>query len=106
MAIFLFPRPGGEEVVSAEPQEVQQLGVAQLSQPFLSAAEYLLRQLPLGLQHLVNFLLYGPITHQLVYHDVFRLPDTEGPVGGLVLHRRIPPTVEVDHMAGLRQIRP
>ena len=29
-----------------------------------------------------------------------RLPDAEGPVGGLVLYRRVPPAIEVEHVRG------
>ena len=36
--------------------------------------------------------------------DVPGLADAEGPVGGLVLHRRVPPPVVVDHVVGPGQV--
>ena len=38
--------------------------------------------------------------------DVALLADAKGPVGRLVLHRRIPPTVEVDDMGSSGEVEP
>ncbi len=42
---------------------------------------------------------------EFVHQDVALLTDAKGAVGRLVLHRRIPPAVEVDDVRGRRQIQ-
>ena len=44
--------------------------------------------------------------NQLVHLDVPRLADAVGAVGGLVLHRRVPPAVEVEDVVGGGQVEP
>ena len=41
-----------------------------------------------------------------MHQDIALLPDAKRPVRSLVLHGRIPPAVEVDDMAGGRQVQP
>ena len=43
-----------------------------------------------------------PGAEELVHLHVPRLADAEGAVGGLVLHRRVPPAVEVEDVVGPR----
>ena len=39
-----------------------------------------------------------------MYLHISLLPDAEGPVGSLVLDRRVPPAVKVENIVGRRQI--
>src|SRR5438105_207644 len=39
-----------------------------------------------------------------MHKDVLALTDAEGAVGGLIFDRRVPPTIEVEHVVRLRQI--
>src|SRR5581483_12230437 len=55
---------------------------------------------------LVQRLLERARAQQLVYLHVPPLPDAERPVGRLVLHGRVPPAVEVEHVVGARQRQP
>ena len=54
------------------------------------------RQLPLRLDQLVDLLLDRAAAHELVHEHVLGLADAERAIGGLILHRRVPPAVEVD----------
>ena len=49
----------------------------------------------LGGDELVDPLLHRAPTDELVHEHVLLLTDAKGPVGGLVLHGRVPPAVEV-----------
>src|SRR5437899_2528923 len=54
---------------------------------------------------LVDLLFYCTAANEFVNKNVAFLTDAEGAVGGLVFHRRVPPAVEVDDVAGLREIQ-
>src|SRR6266545_2844736 len=92
--------------VRAQCKEIAQLRVRQLRQPSFSAAHHRRGQLLLPFDHLVDLLLHRSPAHELVHLHVACLPDAEGPVGGLILHCRVPPAIEMKHVAGPRQIQP
>ena len=58
----------------------------------------------LALDQLVELLLERAGADELVHLHVARLADAEGAVGGLVLHGRVPPAVEVEDVVGARQV--
>ena len=62
--------------------------------------------MPLRFDELVDLLLDGAATDELVDQHVLRLSDAERPVGGLVLDRRVPPAIEVHHVRGGREVEP
>src|SRR5262249_51529087 len=41
---------------------------------------------------------------EFMHQDILLLPDSEGPIGGLILDRRVPPAVEMDDMGRRRQV--
>ncbi len=47
----------------------------------------------------------GALSHQLEHPHAVLLPDAVRAVGGLILHRGVPPRVVMDHGVGLRQIQ-
>ena len=63
-------------------------------------------ELLLRLDQLVDLLLHGAAADELVHQHVLGLADAEGAVGGLVLHRRIPPAIEMDDMRGGGEVEP
>ena len=75
-----------------------------VKQQFGAAFQQILRELALRFDELVDLLLYGSAAHEFVHQHVLRLADAKGAVGGLVLHRRIPPAVEMHDMRGGGQI--
>lgn len=74
--------------------------VIQPSEPEMTSSLSLL----LALQHLVNLLLQRAERDELMHLYIPGLAHTVGTVCGLVLHRRIPPAVEMEHMVGGRQV--
>jgi hypothetical protein len=59
----------------------------------------------LRLDHLVDAFLERPPHHELVHLHRPRLPDAVRPVGRLVLDRRVPPPVEVEHVRRRGQVQ-
>ena len=76
----------------------------QLGEPAFAGADDLLGQRLLLLDHRVDPLLQRADADELADLDVPPLADAERPVGGLVLHGRVPPPVDVDHVAGRGQV--
>ena len=72
----------------------------------LAGADDLVGQRLLLLDHRVDPLLHRAEADELADLDVAPLPDAERPVGRLVLHRRVPPPVDVDDVAGGGQVEP
>ena len=64
----------------------------------LEAFEQILDEQALGFDQLVDFILDGAATDELVHEDVAELADAEGAVGRLILDGGVPPPVEVDDM--------
>ena len=60
----------------------------------------------LVVDQLGDALLDGALADQLVHEHRAALADAPGPVGGLVLDRRVPPAVVVDHLARRREVEP
>src|SRR5215218_5533571 len=92
------PTSGGASGVlcPAEGHEVTELVGAEFGEPVLPSADDAFREVALGVDHLVDALLDGACCHDLVDLHGAPLADAVGTVGGLILHRRVPPTVEVD----------
>src|SRR6185437_1423006 len=78
----------------------------QLREPALAIADYEIGQGLLLLDHLVDLLFQGPGADELAYLHVPGLANAERPIGGLVLHGGVPPSVQVDHVAGRGQVEP
>ena len=55
-------------------------------------------------ENFVNAFLKRSDSNELVHKHVSILPDAMGAIGSLSLYRRIPPTVEMNHMRRLREI--
>ena len=91
--------------MNIERYEVEQLFVAQLGEAQFGAAfEQVLNERLLRLDQLVDFILHGAAAEEFVHEDVAGLADAEGPIGGLIFHRRIPPSIEVHYMGGSGEI--
>ena len=82
------------------PDQLAQLLGGELTEGLLSAGHDPLRQIALGANQGINALLHRAAAHQLMRMHRTDLTDSMGPIGGLVLHRRVPPTVVMDHMGG------
>jgi hypothetical protein len=83
-----------------------QVAVAEFGEPGLTDADDGVGELAFAHEHVGDAFLEGPAGHELV--DVFAvaLPDPVGAVGRLVLDRRVPPAVVVQHVRGTRQVEP
>src|SRR6266851_4138921 len=92
--------------LGSQRDDLAQLSHGQLGQPALAGTDNSLGQRLLLLDHHVDPLFHRADADELAYLDVLALPDPEGPVGGLILHRGIPPAVDVDDMIGGGQIQP
>ena len=88
--------------MTARPQRHQlgELVVGQLGDPALAGADHRIRQLAFRLQQGCDAVLQRALGDQPVHLDGTVLPDPVGAVGRLVLHRRVPPAVVVQHMGG------
>lgn len=53
---------------------------------------------------ILSSILHGPTANKLVHEHAFLLADAESAVGGLVLHRRIPPAIEMHDVRGSSEI--
>ena len=77
----------------------QQFVVAHLGQHQIrSALKHILEELPFRVDERVDFLLHGSAAQELLNENVLRLTDSEGAIGGLIFHRWIPPSIEVNDM--------
>jgi len=86
--------------------EIQQLFVRQFGElQFRAAFEHVLDETLLGFDQLIDFILDGAATDKFMHEDIPGLPDPECAIGGLVLHRRIPPAIEMHHMRGGGEIQ-
>src|SRR5580692_7077397 len=95
----------GPRRMNIERHEIEQLFVAQLGEPQLGAPlEEVLHERLLRLDQLIDFILNGASTDELVHENVAGLTDAEGPIGGLILHRWIPPAIEVHYVRGSSEI--
>ena len=94
-----FELSQGKVTARVQGYQPQELAVVELGEPDLvRPLEELPRELLLLFQHGVDALLHRTPAHELVHQHPAGLADPEGPVGGLVLHGRVPPTVEVNDM--------
>ncbi len=59
----------------------------------------------LALDHGIDALLDGSAANELVDQNIPLLADAKGAVGGLILDGRVPPTVEMDHVAGRGEVQ-
>jgi len=54
----------------------------------------------------IDALLHRAAANEFVHHHLALLADPKGTIGGLILHRRIPPAVEMDHMRCRGEVEP
>ena len=73
-------------------------------QQFCAALQHVLDELLLRFNQLVNTILNGATTDELMHQDIALLPNTIGAIGRLVFDSRIPPSIEMDHVRGRSQI--
>src|ERR1035441_8040293 len=85
---------------------IAQFRYGELRKPALAGADNPLRERFLLLDHGVDPFLERAYADELAHLHVLALPDPESPVGRLVFHGGVPPAVDVDHMAGGRQVQP
>src|SRR5262249_5863330 len=86
--------------------ELRQLRIGHVGDPALALlADDAARELSLGVDHVVELLLERSLADELVDHDRLSLSDAERAVRRLVLDRGIPPAVEVNDVAGARQVQ-
>jgi hypothetical protein len=98
------PRNG--RLRETEAEEVQQLVVVQLGEPpFPARSDDFLGQTSFFFQHGVDVFFNGALRDECVHHDIFLLANTEGSIGGLVFHRRIPPTIKVHDVIRCGQVQ-
>ena len=88
----------------AVPQQVDQL-VGGQGVGGVGAFEEGVGQVALGVVELDDLLLDRVGGDEAVDRDRAGLADAVGAVGGLVLHRRVPPGVHVDHVVGGREVQ-
>src|SRR5450755_3663295 len=80
--------------------DLAQVGDRQLAQPALPGAYDAIGQRLLLLDHDVDALLQRADADELAHLHVASLANPECPVGGLILDRRIPPSVDMDNVVG------
>ena len=86
--------------------ETDQFGIGHFGEQFLRAAfEQVGGQLAFFVDQGVDAFLDRAAADELVDQDVALLADAEGPVGRLVLDRRVPPAVEMDDVRGGGQVQ-
>src|SRR6266536_891710 len=93
-----------EPAIGASYSLTEPLG-GQLREPALAAADDQLGERLLLLDQRVDPLLQRADADELADLHVLALADAEGAVGRLVLHGRVPPAVEVDHVIGGGQVQ-
>src|ERR1700730_859470 len=87
--------------VNIKRHQIQQLLVTELGQLQLrTSLKHILYKRLLRLDQLIDLILDSSLTDKLVHQNIARLPDTERPIGCLILDSRIPPTIEMHHMRG------
>src|ERR1022692_4739899 len=85
--------------------EIQQLLVAELGQLQLrTSLKHILDERLLRLDQLIDLILDSALTDELVRQNIPGLPDPERPIGCLILDGWIPPTIEMHHMRGGREV--
>jgi hypothetical protein len=90
-----------------ERHKVHQLRIAHFRQQrFGALSKDFICQSLLVLNHLVDSFFQRPSANQFVDQDVSFLSDAEGPVCRLILHRRVPPAVEMNDVRCGSQIQP
>ena len=102
----LTRRPRRPVVLRAQGDQVAQLGVAELGQRRLAAAEHGVGEGALAGEQLGDLLLDGAARDQPVHLHRPGLADPVGAVGGLLLDRGVPPAVEVDDVVGAGEVEP
>src|ERR1700730_17521618 len=94
-------------LVNIERNDAQQIIVIHFRQQLLTAlVEQIAGQAGLPLDECIDFLFNRTTAYELVDEHIALLPDAEGAVGCLILHCRIPPSVEVNDMRGRREVQP
>ena len=91
-----------------ERNETQKLGVRHLRQQLFRAAlrpEHCIRHRRFFAQQRVDTLFDRPAANEFMHEHVALLADAKGAVRRLVFHRRVPPPVEMDHVAGFGEIQ-
>src|SRR5438552_15477730 len=68
--------------------------------------DHLRRELALRLEQLIDSLLERPHANETVHEHRLVLTDAMHAVGRLLLDRRVPPAVEMDHVVRRRQVQP
>src|SRR5581483_2615125 len=79
--------------------------LCQLLSDIFIAADNQLGKLFLLLLQRQNLLLDGAARDELVIEDVLGLPDTVSTIGGLILHRRVPPWIVMDDVIGAGKVQ-
>src|SRR3954464_7992014 len=101
-----IPRSRVTRFANIQRNSSQQISVTHLSQQLLpTLIEQVTRQAGFRFNERIDFLFNRTTTHKLVDEHIAMPPDAKGAVGGLILHGRIPPAVEVNHLGGSRQIQ-
>src|SRR6185437_8165503 len=77
----------------------------QLCEPRLARAYDIGCNSALVFDHFVDALFQGPGADKLMNLNRFRLTNAERPIGGLVLHRRIPPAIKMKDVICLGKIQ-
>ena len=91
--------------MNVERHHADQLVITHLGETsFGTAFQQLVRQADFCFNQRIDFLFNRAATNKFMYQYILFLPDAVGPVAGLVFHRRVPPTVKMDHMRGRCQI--
>src|SRR6266567_5567692 len=84
--------------LAAEREQFLELVGRHFGEPVLAAADDVFGEGPFLLDHHIDALFQGSDTDELVYLYVTLLPDAKGSIGSLVLHCRVPPAIEMEHV--------
>src|SRR5215207_5907480 len=95
---------GGNQLLThgsfGQGEDLTQRAGGELGQPPLAVGDHQVGQSLLVLDHLIDLLRESADADELAHLHVPLLPDPERPVGGLILHRGVPPSVQVDDVTG------
>ena len=97
----------GSGSIQVQRDELQEFVILHLGQPSLAAAyENLIGDRLFPSEHLVDLFFDRSAADKLVNQDVAFLADPKRAIRRLILHRRIPPAIEVDHVRSGCQVQP
>src|SRR5262249_12990531 len=90
--------------LAAEREQFFELIGRHFGEPVLAAADNVFGKGPFLLDHHIDALFQCSNTEELVHLYIAFLPNTKGSIGSLILHCRVPPAIEMEHVIGRREV--